>query len=135
MQRSMALKFELIKKDPFSEARLGRIETSHGSFTTPAFLPVGTQGTIKSLTPEELVDIGVEVILGNTYHLYLRPGHEIIGKLGGLHKFIHWDQPILKPRWPPKDFRRRGNLSVSPGWFSPSSHTRKGHGNSEDSRN
>ena len=91
----MALKFELIKKDPFSEARLGKIETAHGSFTTPAFLPVGTQGTIKSLTPEELVEIGVEVILGNTYHLYLRPGHEIIGKLGGLHKFIHWDRPIL----------------------------------------
>jgi len=91
----MALTFELIKKDPFSEARLGKIETAHGSFTTPAFLPVGTQGTIKSLTPEELVEIGVEVILGNTYHLYLRPGHEIIGKLGGLHKFIHWDRPIL----------------------------------------
>ena len=91
----MALKFELIKKDPFSEARLGKIETAHGSFTTPAFLPVGTQGTIKSLTPEELVEIGVEVILGNTYHLYLRPGHETIGKLGGLHKFIHWDRPIL----------------------------------------
>jgi len=91
----MALTFELIKKDPFSEARLGKIETAHGSFTTPAFLPVGTQGTIKSLTPEELVEIGVEVILGNTYHLYLRPGHETIGKLGGLHKFIHWDRPIL----------------------------------------
>jgi queuine tRNA-ribosyltransferase len=91
----MAFKFELIKKDPFSKARLGKIETAHGSFTTPAFLPVGTQGTIKSLTPEELVEIGVEVILGNTYHLYLRPGHETIGKLGGLHKFIHWDRPIL----------------------------------------
>jgi len=91
----MALKFELTKKDPFSKARLGKIETAHGSFTTPAFLPVGTQGTIKSLTPEELVEIGVEVILGNTYHLYLRPGHETIGKLGGLHKFIHWDRPIL----------------------------------------
>jgi queuine tRNA-ribosyltransferase len=91
----MAFTFELIKKDSFSEARLGRIETVHGSFTTPAFMPVGTQGTIKSLTAEELVEIGVEVILGNTYHLYLRPGHETIGKLGGLHKFIHWDRPIL----------------------------------------
>src|SRR4030043_1890586 len=95
MQRSMALTFELIKKDPFSEARLGKIETAHGSFTTPAFLPVGTQGTVKSLTPEELVEIGVEMILGNTYHLYLRPGHEIIGRLGGLHPFIHWERPIL----------------------------------------
>jgi queuine tRNA-ribosyltransferase len=91
----MAFKFELIKKDAFSEARLGRIETAHGSFTTPAFMPVGTQGTVKSLTPEELLEIGVEVILGNTYHLCLRPGHETIGKLGGLHKFIHWDRPIL----------------------------------------
>jgi queuine tRNA-ribosyltransferase len=91
----MAFRFELTKKDPLSKARLGRIETDHGFFSTPAFLPVGTQGTIKSLTPEELVEIGVEAILGNTYHLYLRPGHETIGRLGGLHKFIHWEKPIL----------------------------------------
>jgi queuine tRNA-ribosyltransferase len=91
----MAFHFEIIKKDPFSKARMGRIETDHGSFTTPAFLPVGTQGSVKSLTPEELVGIGVEAILGNTYHLYLRPGHETIGRLGGLHAFIHWERPIL----------------------------------------
>jgi queuine tRNA-ribosyltransferase len=91
----MVFRFEILKKDHFSKARLGRIETDHGSFSTPAFLPVGTQGTVKSLTPEELVEVGVEAILGNTYHLYLRPGHETIGKLGGLHTFIHWDQPIL----------------------------------------
>ena len=91
----MAFRFEIIKKDGFSRARLGRVETDHGSFTTPVFLPVGTQGTVKSLTPEELVEIGVETILGNTYHLYLRPGHEIIGRLGGLHTFIHWERPIL----------------------------------------
>ncbi len=91
----MAFRFEIIKKDGSSKARLGRIETDHGSFTTPAFLPVGTQGSVKSLTPEELVEIGVEAILGNTYHLYLRPGHETIGRLGGLHTFIHWDRPIL----------------------------------------
>jgi queuine tRNA-ribosyltransferase len=71
------------------------VDTDHGSFTTPAFLPVGTQGTVKSLTPEELLEIGVEAILGNTYHLYLRPGHETIGRLGGLHHFIHWERPIL----------------------------------------
>jgi len=91
----MAFRFEIIKKDHFSKARLGRIETYHGSFSTPAFLPVGTQGTIKSLTPEELVEVGVEAILGNTYHLYLRPGHQTIGRLGGLHQFIHWKRPIL----------------------------------------
>lgn len=91
----MGFYFKIIKKDPSSEARLGIIETDHGSIWTPAFLPVGTQGTIKSLTPEELIDLGVEGILGNAYHLYLRPGHEVIGKLGGLHRFIHWDRPIL----------------------------------------
>jgi queuine tRNA-ribosyltransferase len=91
----MAFRFEVTKKDRSSQARIGRVETDHGSFITPAFLPVGTQGTIKSLTPEELIEIGVEAILGNTYHLYLRPGHESIERLGGLHAFIHWGRPIL----------------------------------------
>jgi queuine tRNA-ribosyltransferase len=91
----MAFRFEVLKKDPSSQARLGRIETGHGPVSTPAFLPVGTQGTVKSLTPEELVDVGTEAILGNTYHLYLRPGHETIGRLGGLHRFMHWERPIL----------------------------------------
>jgi queuine tRNA-ribosyltransferase len=91
----MPFRFKVLKKDRFSKARLGRIETDHGSLYTPAFLPVGTQGTVKSLTPEELVEVGVEAILGNTYHLYLKPGHETIGRLGGLHTFIHWERPIL----------------------------------------
>src|SRR4030042_6490195 len=91
----MAFRFEMIKKDVSSKGRLGKIETDHGSFLTPAFLPVGTQGTVKALTPEDLVEIGVEGLLGNTYHLYLRPGHEIIRRLGGLHAFIHWERPIL----------------------------------------
>jgi queuine tRNA-ribosyltransferase len=91
----MAFHFTILKRDKFSKARLGRIETDHGSFSTPAFLPVGTLGTVKSLTPEELVEVGVEAILGNTYHLYLKPGHETIGRLGGLHAFIHWEKPIL----------------------------------------
>jgi queuine tRNA-ribosyltransferase len=91
----MAFRFEIIKKDSLSQARLGRVDTDHGSFATPAFLPVGTQGTIKSLTPEELVEIGIEAILANTYHLYLRPGHETIGRLGGLHAFTHWERPVL----------------------------------------
>jgi len=91
----MAFQFEILTKDRSSRARLGRIETDHGPLNTPAFLPVGTQGTVKSLTPEELVEVGVEAILGNTYHLYLKPGHETIGRLGGLHTFIHWGGPIL----------------------------------------
>src|SRR4030066_572263 len=91
----MAFRFEIIKKDTSSSGRLGRIDTGHGFFSTPAFLPVGTQGTVKSLIPEELVQVGVEAILGNTYHLYLRPGHETIRRLGGLHAFIHWERPIL----------------------------------------
>ncbi len=91
----MVFHFEMIKRDHLTQARLGRITTHHGTFNTPAFLPVGTQGTVKSLTPEELMEIGVEAILGNTYHLYLRPGHETIKKLGGLHSFIHWERPII----------------------------------------
>ena len=91
----MAFHFQLLKRDAATQARLGRIETNHGTILTPAFLPVGTQGTVKSLTPEELIDLGTEAILANTYHLYLRPGHETIERLGGLHRFIHWDRPIL----------------------------------------
>jgi queuine tRNA-ribosyltransferase len=75
--------------------RIGLIKTSRGDIHTPAFMPVGTQGTVKAMSPEELKDIGAEIILCNTYHLYLRPGHEIIHKLGGLHRFINWDRPIL----------------------------------------
>ena len=90
-----SFRFEILGRDRLTRARLGRIETSHGSFSTPAFLPVGTQGTVKSLTPEELIEVGTEAILANTYHLYLRPGHETIGRLGGLHAFTHWDGPIV----------------------------------------
>lgn len=91
----MAFKFRLLKKDKNSKARLGKISTPHGEISTPAFMPVGTQASIKSLTPEELCEIGVEIIVCNTYHLFLRPGHKTIEKLGGLHRFMHWDRPIL----------------------------------------
>jgi queuine tRNA-ribosyltransferase len=76
-------------------ARTGLIETSRGTVRTPAFMPVGTQGTVKAMSAEELLEIGAEIILSNTYHLFLRPGHEIIHQLGGLHKFINWKGPIL----------------------------------------
>jgi queuine tRNA-ribosyltransferase len=91
----MPFSFELIKKDPDTGARLGKIVTTHGPIDTPAFMPVGTQGTVKSLRPEDLEKCGTQIILGNTYHLYLRPGHEIIRKLGGLHTFMNWTGPIL----------------------------------------
>lgn len=78
-----------------SRGRTGLISTAHGVVDTPVFMPVGTQGTVKAMTPEELRGIGAQIVLSNTYHLHLRPGHEIIKKLGGLHKFMHWDGPIL----------------------------------------
>ncbi len=87
--------FELEKTCRGSRGRLGRISTAHGQISTPVFMPVGTQGTVKATTPEELKQLGVQIILSNTYHLFLRPGHERIKKLGGLHKFMHWDGPIL----------------------------------------
>ena len=90
----MSFSFELLKKDS-SGARLGRITTPHGIVGTPVFMPVGTKATVKAMTPEELKTVGVEMILSNTYHLFLRPGHEVIKKLGGLHAFMNWDAPIL----------------------------------------
>ncbi len=76
-------------------ARAGKLNTTHGMIETPVFMPVGTQATVKALTPEELKTAGAQIILGNTYHLYLRPGTEIIGRFDGLHRFMHWDRPIL----------------------------------------
>jgi queuine tRNA-ribosyltransferase len=89
------MKFTLIKKDSATKARLGRIETAHGIIETPIFMPVGTKGTVKTLTNQQLLDVNAQVILGNTYHLMLRPGMEIIGKAGGLHRFMHWERPLL----------------------------------------
>jgi queuine tRNA-ribosyltransferase len=91
----MAIKYELIKECKQSGARLGKLQTTHGVIDTPIFMPVGTQATVKSMTPEELKELGSQIILSNTYHLYLRPGHELINEAGGLHKFMHWDGPIL----------------------------------------
>jgi queuine tRNA-ribosyltransferase len=91
----MPFQFNLKKQDIDTSARLGEMITSHGVVHTPAFMPVGTQGTVKSMLPEEIKNCGAEIILSNTYHLYLRPGHEIIKKLGGLHRFMNWSGPIL----------------------------------------
>ncbi|TKJ33759.1 tRNA guanosine(34) transglycosylase Tgt [bacterium (candidate division B38) B3_B38] len=87
--------FRVINSDRQSRARLGEIATPHGVVQTPVFMPVGTQATVKSLTIKELEELGVEIILSNTYHLYLQPGHKIIEKLGGLHRFTSWNKPIL----------------------------------------
>jgi queuine tRNA-ribosyltransferase len=91
----VAIKYELIKECKQSGARLGRITTPHGTIETPIFMPVGTQATVKAMTPEELKKINSQIILSNTYHLYLRPGHKLVEKAGGLHKFMNWDRPIL----------------------------------------
>ncbi|AZR73108.1 tRNA guanosine(34) transglycosylase Tgt [Anoxybacter fermentans] len=91
----MSFEFRLLKTDSNSKARLGELYTPHGKIETPIFMPVGTQATVKTMTPEELKEVGAQIILSNTYHLYLRPGHELIKKAGGLHSFMNWDRPIL----------------------------------------
>lgn len=87
--------FEIVKECPVTGARAGIFHTPHGDILTPVFMPVGTQATVKGVTPEMLNDLGAQIILSNTYHLHLRPGEEIIKNAGGLHKFMHWDKPIL----------------------------------------
>ncbi len=88
-------RFEILATDSATRARAGRLHTPHGTIETPAFMPVGTLGTVKGITQETLEELGAEIILGNTYHLYLRPGHERIRGLGGLHRFMSWPRPIL----------------------------------------
>ncbi|MGD9677278.1 MAG: tRNA guanosine(34) transglycosylase Tgt [Vulcanibacillus sp.] len=90
-----AISYELIKKDKKTGARLGRIHTPNGIIETPIFMPVGTQASVKAISPEELKEINAQIILSNTYHLFIRPGHEIVKEAGGLHKFMNWDRPIL----------------------------------------
>jgi queuine tRNA-ribosyltransferase len=87
------MRFEVLRSD--GEARRGVLELAHGRVDTPAFMPVGTYGTVKAMSPEELAALGAQIVLGNTFHLWLRPGLEVIGKHGGLHRFMGWDKPIL----------------------------------------
>ena len=87
------MNFQILKKD--AKARRGILELAHGRVDTPAFMPVGTYGTVKAMSPEEVAGTGAQIVLGNTFHLWLRPGLEVIGKHGGLHRFMHWDGPIL----------------------------------------
>ncbi|MSD84392.1 tRNA guanosine(34) transglycosylase Tgt [Lactobacillus curvatus] len=90
-----AIKYRLIKKEKHTGARLGEIVTPHGTFKTPMFMPVGTQASVKTMAPEELKEMGAGIILSNTYHLWLRPGEDIVEKAGGLHKFMNWDRGVL----------------------------------------
>ncbi|MEA2114925.1 MAG: tRNA guanosine(34) transglycosylase Tgt [Thermodesulfobacteriota bacterium] len=87
--------YQLLHQSSECSARCGRVSTLHGTFDTPVFMPVGTLGTVKAVTPENLLELGAQIILGNTYHLFIRPGHELIRSFGGLHGFMHWDRPIL----------------------------------------
>ena len=91
----MKIEYTLLKTEKNTKARLGKIKTNYGEYETPMFMPVGTQATVKTLAPEELKAIDCGIILANTYHLWLRPGEDIIDKAGGLHKFMNWDGPIL----------------------------------------
>jgi queuine tRNA-ribosyltransferase len=91
----MAIKFEVLKECKRTGARTGLLTTPHGVINTPVFMPVGTQATVKTMAPEELKKIGARIILGNTYHLYMRPGHKLVEKAGGLHRFMNWDRSIL----------------------------------------
>lgn len=91
----MSFRFEILQRDSGTQARIGRITTPHGEITTPVFMPVGTQASVKTVTPEELVACHAEIVLANTYHLYLRPSHTLIQELGGLHQFMAWPRPIL----------------------------------------
>src|SRR5271157_2441609 len=91
----MGLRFEIVAEDKATGARAGLLHTPHGTVETPVFMPVGTSGTVKGMTQAQLEELGVQILLSNTYHLYLRPGHEIIRDLGGLHRFMAWPRPML----------------------------------------
>ena len=87
-------KFEIQKKDAATGARLGKMHTAHGTVDTPAFMPVATQAAVKGLSPEEVLDMGFQMVIVNAYHMFLRPGHKTVEELGGLHGFMHWDHPV-----------------------------------------
>ena len=94
----MVINYELIAEDKKTGARAGLLHTPHGTFKTPMFMPVGTQATVKTVTPEELEDMGAQIILSNTYHLFLRPGTDLIREAGGLQSFMNWPKGILTDR-------------------------------------
>lgn len=108
-----AIKYRLIHEDKHTGARLGEIITPHGTYPTPMFMPVGTQASVKNISTRELKEMHAEFILGNTYHLWLRPGDELIAQAGGLHKFMNWDQPILTDSGGFQVFSLAGNRKIT----------------------
>lgn len=114
--------FEVLKRDPETGARLGVLHTAHGDVQTPCFMPVGTQGTVKAMAPRELEELGVGVLLGNTYHLNIRPGLEVIEASGGLHKFMGWSRPILTDSGGFQVFSLAGLRTITPDGVAFNSH-------------
>ncbi len=114
--------FEVLASDPLSQARRGRLWTLHGPVNTPVFMPVGTQATVKTMTPRELDEMGVEILLGNTYHLNIRPGVDIIEKCGGLHRFMGWSKPILTDSGGFQVFSLSGLRKIKPDGVEFASH-------------
>jgi len=112
--------FQLVKMD--GDARLGEVRTAHGTFQTPAFMPVGTQGTVKAMPPATLEALGAQIVLSNTYHLYLRPGMEAIRKVGGLHRFMNWRRPILTDSGGYQVFSLNALREITPGGVKFASH-------------
>src|SRR5579863_9834234 len=104
-------RFDLLQTD--GPARRGRLHTAHGTVETPVFMAVGTQATVKGLTPEQLEAVGVQVVLGNTYHLALRPGDELIAEMGGLHRFMNWRRPILTDSGGYQIYSLAANLKIT----------------------
>jgi queuine tRNA-ribosyltransferase len=109
----MSAFFEIAAEDARSAARAGTLHTAHGDVPTPIFMPVGTQATVKTVSPDELRQVGAHIVLGNTYHLYLRPGADLISEFGGLHRFMHWDRPILTDSGGFQVFSLADNRSIS----------------------
>src|SRR2546428_10616119 len=120
--------FELLASDRHSKARQGRLPTAHGVIDTPAFMPVGTQGSVKGVSPRELRELKAQVVLGNTYHLFVRPGLDVIKHFGGLHKFMNWDGPILTDSGGNQDFlfAKLRKKTTKAGHFSQKSNGKAG---------
>jgi queuine tRNA-ribosyltransferase len=114
--------FTLQHTDPNSKARAGLLTTDHGTIETPIFMPVGTQGTVKAIEQRELVELGAQIILGNTYHLYLRPSEEVLSQMGGLHQFMNWQRPILTDSGGFQIFSLKDRMTLSEDGAAFSSH-------------